>query len=84
MFDGVTEAVERADSGIAAPREGERIGATGANHLVVDHVRRHAYQREMASTLADNLMAGRKRNQMGEPLQSHTLAILHERSHSFR
>ena len=51
------------------------VDAAHADHLIVDEIRRHADQRQVFASLADDLVAGGMRNEMGEPLQSHGIAI---------
>ena len=75
VLDRVAEAVQRADAGIAAPGEHQLVGAAHADELVVDEVRRHPDQREMLAALADDLVPRRIRNEMGEPLHGHGIAI---------
>ena len=58
VLDGIAQAVQRADAGIAAPGEDHLLGAAHADQLVVDEVRRHADQREVAAALPDHLVAG--------------------------
>ena len=64
-FDGVAEAVQRTDAGVAAPREDEPAGAAAADHLVVQHVGRHSDERQIREALADDLVARRERESDG-------------------
>ena len=64
----LAEAVERADAGIAAPREDELACATHADHLVVDDIRRHPDQRQLPSPLAHDLMTRGVRDEVRESL----------------
>ena len=75
ILDRVAQAVQRADAGIAAPGEDELVDAAHADELVVDQVRRHADQRQVLAALADDLVAGGVRDQVGEPLHRHGVAI---------
>ena len=77
-LDGVAEARQRAHAGVAAPREDQLPGAAGADQLVVEQVRRHADEREVADPLPDDLVAGGERDQMGEAFQGHAVARCHE------
>ncbi len=51
------------------------VDAAHADQLVVDQVRRHADQRQMLAALADDLVAGGMRNEMGEAFQRHRVAV---------
>ena len=75
ILDGVAKTVQRADSGIPSPGKNQPRSAPGADHLVVNHVRRHPYERELASALPDNLVTGRERDQMREPLEGDRRAV---------
>jgi hypothetical protein len=70
--------VQRAHSRVAAPGEDEFAGAPGADHLVVDDVGRHPDQRQVPTPLADDLLPGGDRDQMGEALQSDRVAVADE------
>jgi hypothetical protein len=79
----VAEPVQRTDARVAAPGEDQPAGAAGADHLVVDDVRRHPDQGEVATALADDLVPGRDRDQVGEPLHRHGVAVVDERGDRF-
>ena len=72
---GVAEAVQRADAGVADPGEDQLVGAAHADELIVDEVGRHPDEGEMPAALADDLVSRRIRNEMGEPLHGHGIAI---------
>ncbi len=78
MLDGVAEAMQRADPGVAAIGEHEPAGGAHPDHLVVEHVRRHPDQLEVAATLPQQLMAGREGDQVRETLERHAVAIRDE------
>jgi hypothetical protein len=78
---GIPEAMQRADAGIADPGEYELIGTAHADELIVNEVGRHSDQGEMAAALADDLVPRRKRDEMGEPLHGHRVAIADGRFH---
>jgi hypothetical protein len=80
---GVAEAVQRADAGIADPGEDELVGAAHADELIVDEVGRHPDQGEVPAALADDLVSRRERNEMGEPLHRHRIAIADGGFHGF-
>ncbi len=79
VLDRVAEAVQRADAGIPAPREDELPGAAGADQLVVDHVGRHPDERQLPPALPHELVPGRVRDQMREPLERDGLPVRDER-----
>ena len=81
VLDRIAEAVQRADAGIAAPGEHDLVDAAHADELVVDQVGRHADQRQALLLLADDLVAGGMRDQVGEPLHGHGVAIADGRFH---
>ena len=69
VLDRIAQPVQRTDAGIAAPGERQRARAAHADHLVVDQVRRHADQVQVAPALADDLVPGSERDQVREALQ---------------
>jgi hypothetical protein len=77
-LDRVAEAVQRADAGVAAPREDQPAGAAGADQLVVDDVGRQPRQRQVAPALADDLVRGGNGNEVGEALEGHGVAVVHQ------
>ena len=79
ILDGVAQAVQRADAGIAGPREHQLFGAAHPDQLIVDDVRRHADQRQVLAALANDLMAGGGRNEVGETLHRHNIAVADRR-----
>ena len=78
VFDGIAHAVQRTDAGIAAPGEDQFARATHPDQLVVDHVRRHANQRQVAPVLPDQLVPGGVRDQMREALERDGVAVADE------
>src|SRR5882762_318863 len=75
ILDRVAHAMERADARIAAPGKHRLVGAAHADELVVDQVGRHADQREAPAALADHLVAGGVRNEMGEAFHRERVAV---------
>ena len=75
---GLAEAVQRADARVAAPGEDQLARAAGADQLVVDDVRGHPHQRQVALALADDLLPGGDRDQVGEALQRDGVAVMDE------
>jgi hypothetical protein len=76
VLDGIPQPVERSDTGIPTPREHQLRRAAHADHLVEQHIRRQANQREITPTLADDLVAGGERNEVGEPFHGHAVAVM--------
>ncbi len=78
VLDGVAKPVQRADAGVPAPREHELARAAHSDQLVVDDVGRHADECQVAPLLPDQLVAGRMRDQVREPLERDDVAVVHE------
>ena len=78
VLDPPTDGVQATDARIAEPAEDELGGHAGADHLVVDDVRGHARQRQVALLLADDLVAGREADEVREALDGHGVAVAHE------
>src|SRR5438034_1038628 len=77
-FHRASERVQRAHAGISGPGENELPGAARGDHLVINQVGREAAQREVAATLADDLVARGEADEMGEPLDDHGVAVVDE------
>src|SRR6185312_15923112 len=75
VLDRLAEPVQRPHAGVSAPREDELGRAPGADQLVVDHVGGEPDQRQTAAALADQLMAGRVRDEVGEALERDRVAV---------
>jgi len=69
--------MQRSDAGIAAPGEHEFLRAPRADHLVVQQIGGHANQREVGASLADDLVPGGERNQVGESLEGDRVPVAH-------
>ena len=78
VLDRVAQPVQRADARVAAPREDELARAAHPDQLVVDHVRRHPDERQVAPALPDQLVAGGVRDQVGEALERDDVAVVHQ------
>ncbi len=76
VLDGVAEAVQRADAGVAAPREDQLAHAAGADQLVVDDVGRHPHDGQVAPALADDLLPGGDGDEVGEPFEGDGVAVV--------
>ena len=77
VLDGVTKSLQRADPGIATPRERQLGDAARSDQLVVDDVGRHAHEVEVAPLLADDLVPGGVGDEVGEPLHCQRVAVMH-------
>src|SRR5712691_11185589 len=75
VLDRVAEAVQRAHPRVAAPGKHQLLRTAHADELVIEEVRRHADEREALAALADDLVSGRERDQVGEPLHRDHIAI---------
>ena len=71
----VAHAVQRSDAGIAAPGKDQPVGGAHADQLIVDQIRGHADERQVLPALADHLMAGGERDEMGEAFHGHRVAV---------
>jgi len=78
-LDRGAEAVERSDAGVPAPREDDPPGAPHSDHLVVDQIRSHPDEGQVAAPLPDDLVPGSERDEVGEPLHRDDVAIAHVR-----
>ena len=65
------------DAWVPAPREGQRRSTARPDHLIVDKIRRHADQVQVAPTLADQFVTGCEGDQMRETLEGDCIAIVH-------
>ena len=75
VLDRVAETIKRADAWVAAPGKNQLVDAAHADELVVDQVRRHAYQRKALAALADDFVPRGMRNKVGEAFQRHRIAV---------
>ena len=77
FLDRVAQAMERTHAGIAAPGKLELGRASGADQLIVDEVRGHADQGQVAPPLADDLVARREGDQVRESFERHHVAVVY-------
>src|SRR5712692_2493874 len=75
--------MQRANPGIATPGKRQCAGTTSTNQLIVDQVRRHPDQMQIAFFLAQDLVPGSERNQMGKAFQRDALAVMDMLSDDF-
>ena len=78
LLHRLAEAVQRADARVAAPGEDQLARAAGADQLVVDDVRRHPHERQIALALADDLLPRGDGDQVGEALERDGVAVVDE------
>ena len=75
VLDGIAHAAQQADARIAGIGEDHLLREPHADHLVVDDVGRHADQGQVLAALADRLMGGRMRDEMGETFERDDVAV---------
>jgi hypothetical protein len=66
VLDRVAQTMQRAHPGLP-PQENTSFGTAHADELIVKQVRRHLDEGQPAPLLADDLMSGGIRDEMGEP-----------------
>src|SRR3972149_3895105 len=76
-FQLLADNAQRAHAGVADVGEDQFFGAAGCHHLIVDQVWSSPRQRQVLAALADDLMPGCERDQVGEPGCINDIAILH-------
>ncbi len=75
LLHRIAQPMQRADARIAAPGENQLRRAARADQLIVDQIRRHADQRQIAAPLTDDLVPRGERNQVCEAFQSHHITV---------
>ena len=78
MLDRVAEAMQRPDARVAAVGEHKLARRTDPDHLVVEQIRRHPDQLELASALAKQLVACGEWDQVSEALERDAVAVVNE------
>ena len=78
LLHRVAQAVQRTDTGVAAPGEHQLLRAACTDQQVVDQVGSHADQRQVFPALADQLVAGGRRDQVSEAFEGDAVAIVDE------
>lgn len=81
VFHRIAQPVQRAHARIAAPGKAQRRRAAGTDQLVVNQVRGHPHQPQVAFALADHLVAGGVRDQVGKAFHCHAIAICDQLCH---
>src|SRR5258708_4839127 len=74
--DRLSQPMQRADTGISTPGKSQPARASHPDHLVIDQVRGHADEVEVAPLLSDDLVPGSMRDEMCESLQGNTLPVM--------
>ncbi len=77
-LDPAADRAEPTDARVAEPAEHELRRHAAGDHLVVDEVGREPRERQVAATLADDLVARREPDEVGEALDRDRVAIPHE------
>ena len=75
--DRIPKPVQRPNTGITRPGERHPTRAPHADHMVIDQIRGHADEMQIAPALADHFVAGCEWNEMSKAFHGHTLAIVH-------
>src|ERR1700730_14290380 len=75
--DRLPQPMQRADTRISTPGKSQSARAPHPDHLVIDQVRRHADEMEVAPLLSDDLVPGGVRDEMCESFQGNTLPVMH-------
>src|SRR5918993_4851730 len=78
-LDCSSERVKRTGSRVASPGEHQLSGAAGRDHLIVDEVWGEAAKCQVTAALADDLVARRKANQVGEAFDQYGVAVMNMR-----
>jgi hypothetical protein len=73
----VTEPVQRADARVATPREDQLARAASPDELVVDDVRGHPDEGQIAPPLPDHFAPGGERDEVCETFHGHRIAVVH-------
>ncbi len=76
LLHRAADGVEGADARIAQVGEDQFPGAPGGDHLIIDQVRRHPAQGQVAAALADDLVPSGEADAGSEALDSHRVAIV--------
>ena len=75
LLHRVAQPVQRADARIAAPGKNQFRRAARADQLIVDQIRRHPDQRQIATPLTDDLVPRGEGNQMCEAFERHHITV---------
>ena len=78
VLDRIPEPVQRPDPGVPAPGEDELAGGAHPDQLVVDQVRRHPDQRQVAPSLPDQLVPRGLGNEVREPFEGDGIPVANE------
>jgi hypothetical protein len=69
--------VQRSRARISRPREDQFACAASRDHLIVDHVRREPAERQVTTTLSNDLVRGREADEVREPFDRERIAVVH-------
>ncbi|MCY1432144.1 hypothetical protein D9M71_481340 [compost metagenome] len=81
FLDGVTQAMQGADTRVAAPGENQLAGTTGTDQLVVDQVRGHPHQGQVFLALANDFVTRGRRDQVSKAFERDRIAVVYELLH---
>ncbi len=80
VLDRIPEAVKRTDPRIAPVGEDQLASHAHPDHLVVEDIRGHPDQLQLGALLAQHLVTGGERDQVGKSFERHAVAIVDELS----
>src|SRR5580700_803227 len=75
LLYGIAKTMQRPNAGIAAPRKYQLRRAPRTDQLIVDQIRSHADQSQIAPFLPDNFVPRGERNEVCEAFQSHYITV---------
>ena len=84
VLDGVAEPVQAANARVAAPGEDQLAGAAHPDELVEDHVGGQSHQGQVPPALANDLLAGRVWDEVGEAFHGHAVAVMDKPANGVR
>ena len=76
--------MQRADTGISRPTEYQFARHSGGDHLVVNEIGCEAAKGEVLFSLANDLVAGGERDEMGEPFRHDHITVGNKSFDRFR
>ncbi len=78
LLHRITQAVQRADAGVATPGKDQLLRAAGADQQVVDQVRGHPHQGQILAPLTHDFVSRGGRNEVGKAFQGDRVAVVNE------
>lgn len=84
LLHSSTHRVERPNPRVATPAKHQLSATLRSDHLVENQIRREADKSQVATPLSDNLVPGRKWDQVRKAFEHNSIAIPHEFSDGVR